>query len=68
MGGESPGIKRLIFKTVLLTVFRTSLSLAGNSGHLTWVAAARAALPIPISVCNIFVCPNSGMGASVWDF
>ena len=61
MGGESPGIKRLIFKTVLLTVFRTSLSL-------TWVAAARATLPIHINVCNIFVCPNSGMAASVWEF
>ena len=30
-------------------------------------AAARAALPIPISVCSIFVCPNNGMAASVRD-
>ena len=30
-------------------------------------AAARAALPIPISVCSSFVCPNNGMAASVWD-
>ena len=29
---------------------------------------ARAALPIPASVCRIFVCPNNGMAASVWDF
>ena len=27
-----------------------------------------AALPIPVGVCNIFVCPNSGMAASVWEF
>ena len=27
-----------------------------------------AALAIPISVCSIFVCPNNGMAASVWDF
>ena len=31
-------------------------------------AAARAALPIPISVSSIFVCPNNSMAASVWDF
>ena len=30
-------------------------------------AAARAALPVPTSVCSIFLCPNSGMTASVWD-
>ena len=27
-----------------------------------------AALPIPISVCSVFVCPNNGMVARVWDF
>ena len=32
-------------------------------------AAARAALPIPASVCSIFVCPISGiMAAGGWDF
>ena len=31
-------------------------------------AAARAALPIPTGVCSIFVCANSGVAASVWDF
>ena len=31
-------------------------------------AAARAALPIPISACSIFLCPDNGMAASVWDF
>ena len=31
-------------------------------------AATRAELPIPISVCSILMCPNSGMAASVWDF
>ena len=30
-------------------------------------AAARAALPIPTCVGSIFVCPNSGVAASVWD-
>ena len=37
---------------------------------LLWqgAAAARAALPIPISVCSIFVCPNNGMATSVLDF
>ena len=39
---------------------------------------ARAALPIPVcvkeqrypflSVCRIFLCPDSGVAASVWDF
>ena len=39
------------------------MSLSGKSGHLTWVrhtAAARAALPIPVSVCSVFLCPNTG--------
>ena len=27
-----------------------------------------AALPIPISGCSIFLCPNNGMAASVRDF
>ena len=30
-------------------------------------AAARAALPVPTSVCSVFVCPNNGMAASVRD-
>ena len=42
-------------------LFSTSLSLAGT-------ATAKAALTIPISVCSIFVCPNNGMAARVWDF
>ena len=88
----------------------TSLSLVGNSDHLTWVrhssckssathscqcvwhfhvskqwygcrylgfltytqmlmhATARAALPIPVSACGIFMCPNNGMAAGIWDF
>ena len=25
-------------------------------------------LPIPISVCNIFMCSDNGVAASVWDF
>ena len=37
---------------------------------LLWqgTAAARAALPIPISVCSIFVCVNNGMATSVLEF
>ena len=31
-------------------------------------AATRAALPIPIIACRIFMCPNNGVAASVWDF
>ena len=49
----------------------TSLSLVENSGHLTWVrhsSRKRAVLPIPISVCSVFICPNNGMAASVWNF
>ena len=29
------------------------------------MCAVRAALPIPIGVCSIFLCPDSGMAASV---
>ena len=48
----------------------TLLSLAGNSGRRTResTADARAALPIAIGVCSIFVCPNNGITASVGDF
>ena len=30
--------------------------------------AERAALPIPSRVCGIFLCPDNGMAAGVWDF
>ena len=47
-----------------------SVSLAGNSGRLTreGTAAARPAIPIPISVCCIFVSPNNATAVRVWDF
>ena len=50
--------------------FSTLLSLAGNSGRRTRenTAAARAALPIPIGVCSIFLCPSNGAAASARDF
>ena len=32
---------------------------------LTGTAAARIALPQPISVCSIFVCPNNGVTAKI---
>ena len=25
-------------------------------------------IPIPISVCSIFLCPNNGVAANVWHF
>ena len=31
-------------------------------------SSPRAALPISVSVCNMFVCPNNDMAASVWGF
>ena len=45
--------------------FCNYFSPVGNLARLTrhGTAAARAALPTPISVCSIFMCPNS-----VWDF
>ena len=50
--------------------------IAGNLGPLTGTrviigtAAARAALHIYISVCSIYLCPNSGiwLSASAWIF
>ena len=31
-------------------------------------AAARAALPSPVSVCSVSVCPHDGTAAGVGDF
>ena len=47
-----------------------SLSHVGNSGllHGYGTAAARAALPVPATVCSIFMCPNTGMAASIGFF
>ena len=28
----------------------------------------QVALPIPASVCSVFLCPDSDMAASIWDF
>ena len=30
--------------------------------------AARTALPIPVSVCNIYMCPDNGVTSNVYDF
>ena len=49
---------------VLLSPLREIQVALPGSG----TAAARAALPIPISVWSIFVCLNSGVADSVWDF
>ena len=47
-----------------LHIYTISLSLVKNSGHLTLVrhtSCRSSAIPIPIRVCNIFVCPNNGI-------
>ena len=44
--------------------FSTVLSLAGNSSRLTWVRHNNR----KSSMCIVFVCPNNGMVASVWEF
>ena len=47
------------------------MSLVGKFGSSFLgkaTAAARAALPVPVSVCSIFVCPNIFRMACVWDF
>ena len=51
---------------VVVVDFYTSLSLAGNSSRLT--AIPRAAPPIPINVCSIFVCPYNGIGCQCVGF
>ena len=42
-----------------------SLCLEGNPGRPKYLgkatAAARAALPIPVDVCSVIVCPNNGI-------
>ena len=60
----------LLFVVVFRYIFCTSLSLSGNLGPLNGyrTAAARAALAIPTSVGNVFMCPNDGTTANVWDF
>ena len=64
------GFAVIIKKNYNYNFFSTLLSLAGNSGRLTResTTAARAALPIPINVCRIFVCPNNDGAASARDF
>ena len=52
-------------------VFFNTLSLAGNSGRLTWVKhssrKSRVTYCYSNCVCSIFVCPHNGLAASVWD-
>ena len=66
--------KEILFLLLLfffLIIYNISLIRCGKFGSLPLgkaTAAARAALPIPISVCSIFVCPSDGMNDSVWDF
>ena len=53
-------------KSCFLSVLSTSLSLAGNQDHLTWVSttAARAALHSFLPVYAVFSCPNTGI---IWQ-
>ena len=43
-------------------MFILLLFFAGN------LAATRASLPVPVSACSIYECPNNDMVASVWGF
>ena len=59
------------FLSFFLFIFYASFIPRGkviSPGLVKATAAARAALPIPTSVCSIFVCSNNRMAASVWDF
>ena len=50
-----------------LNICISSLSLAGNWGHFTWLRHSipdRAALPISTSLCRNFQCPNNGLAVS----
>ena len=50
--------RHIIYKRLWgIYIFCISLTLSGNPG----TAAARAALPIPISVCSVFVCQDNGI-------
>ena len=62
-------LKRVVFSTSL-SFFVLRVVLCGKFGSPYLGKAQqpqRAALPIPISVCSIFLCPNDGVAASVWD-
>ena len=48
---------------ILCSLQKTRVAITGYC-----TAAARAALPIPMGMCSIFVCPNNGIDASVWEF
>ena len=58
-GGE----KKVLLKHWTLEMMKLWVPLPGKG-----TVAVRAALPVPISVCCIFMCPNNVMAASVWDF
>ena len=55
---------------LLLFYLNTSSIPCGKFGspYLGMTAAVTAALPIPVSVCGIFACPNNCMAASVRIF
>ena len=61
----------VLFFDIYIFFFRLHLSRAAGESGSPYLdkatAAARAALPIPISVWSIFVCPNNDMAASVRD-
>ena len=61
-----------IYSFVRFSIYiNTPLIHSGKSGLSNLgkaIVATRAALPIPISVCSITMCPNNGMAGSVGDF
>ena len=63
---ESVNGYRTVVAFFLFSFLSTSLSPTGNSGHLTWVR--QCCCEIPVNLCSFFMCSNSGVAASVWDF
>ena len=52
-------------------LFWRSVVPCGKSGRLAWIRQSShksSSIPISTSVCSVFVCPNNGFAASVWDF
>ena len=59
-----------IYLFIYLFHFSTSFILCGKFGSPDLgkaTAAARAALPIPNSVCGVFMCANKSMVVNAWD-
>ena len=60
-----------IESVLFVLVFCTPLSRVRNSGHLIWVRHGSCRTSATHScqcVCAIFLCPDNGITASVWNF